>query len=487
MGFKKLIVWLWDSPTFTAWGSICAQVGRLVVVTPLVVTRFDEVEIAAWYFYASLNFLGLIVAQRIGQTFTRMFAFAAAGQSDLGPKSGKLTRAAGAKAEGRTNWQAFERAYGTIGCLNVVLAALSVFITCVFGGWALTNITEGYNAADTIWLAFVVTVVAQFFSFVWQRYALVLKGLNYVAIVNRWQMLSGFASILGGSACLLFGGGLVELALTMQAIVLLGLLRNRYLLGRVEGGRILRVRVWGLDKEVFGWAWGPAWKGFLVQLGTQGSVQGAVVAYTAVGNKSDIASLLFSLRIAQTIQQLAMAPWASTAPLMARYVAAGDCGLMRKHVSMRMPLVLALAAIGFGASGLVIKYLLEAIGSGVDLVPLGCWYLIGILTVLKLYNLMCCGVAAMGNDILFYWRTLFASVVSVSLVVLLDGRYSYWGVVLASGIPLLLFYHVRPTLLVKGLLDEPLLSTRALRCASVVLGFLFLVYVLLRVEISMGL
>ena len=82
---RKSIVWLWHSPTFTTWGNYATQSLRLLLVTPLILTRFNETEIAAWYLFASLNFFGAVVSSRLGLTFSRMFSFAMGGADNLAP------------------------------------------------------------------------------------------------------------------------------------------------------------------------------------------------------------------------------------------------------------------------------------------------------------------------------------------------------------------------------------------------------------------
>ena len=114
----KVLTWLWNSPTFTTWGNLGAQSLSLLSVTPLILTRFNEAEIAAWYLFASLNFFGLVVTGRLSLTFTRMLAFAMGGASNLEPITGKTERV----KNGQPNWYAFERAYGTVSSLNFGIA-----------------------------------------------------------------------------------------------------------------------------------------------------------------------------------------------------------------------------------------------------------------------------------------------------------------------------------------------------------------------------
>ena len=90
--FSCIIVWLWESPTFMKWGNQGVKSLRFLLVTPLILTRFNETEIAAWYLFSSLNVFASIVSQRLGMTFSRMFAFAMGGSDDLSPIRGQRAK-----------------------------------------------------------------------------------------------------------------------------------------------------------------------------------------------------------------------------------------------------------------------------------------------------------------------------------------------------------------------------------------------------------
>ena len=137
----KVLTWLWNSPTFTTWGNLGAQSLSLLSVTPLILTRFNEAEIAAWYLFASLNFFGLVVNGRLSLTFTRMLAFAMGGASNLAPITGKTERV----KNGQPNWYAFERAYGTVSSLNFGISWLNVLLALAFGWYAFRNLLVDYK------------------------------------------------------------------------------------------------------------------------------------------------------------------------------------------------------------------------------------------------------------------------------------------------------------------------------------------------------
>jgi hypothetical protein len=433
-------VWLWHSPTFTTWGNYAAQSLRLLLVTPLILTRFDETEIAAWYLFASLNFFGTTISQRLGLTFSRMFSFAMGGASNLAPIKGKREQ----ENEGKPNWTAFERAYGTIGSLNLGIGWLNVFMALGMGWFGLSNLLQGYEAKGVIWLAFALMQGSSLLSFIFQRYGVALQGMNYIALSNRWGIIFSLLSIAAGSLTLWLDGGIIALVLVMQFFSVVGVFRNRFLLNAVEEGRVLHFRQYGFDREVFGWAWAPTWKGFIGQFGLNGSMQLTAVIYTGYGSKLEIASFLFAIRMLQTITQIASAPFGSVQPLMARLMAAGDIEALGKLIRQRMGYTLTLTAAGVVFGSVAIPFFLQFMGAKIDFIPVDAWLLLGGLTLLLRFDVLCCSVSAIGNEMVYYWDMAAAAGISAVILLLLGNSWGIYTPIITSTIPLVLILNFRP-------------------------------------------
>lgn len=466
--FTRLCVWLWHSPTFTTWGKFLVQSLSLFAVTPLILTRFDETEIAAWYLFASLNFFGTTLSQRLGLTFSRMFSFAMGGASNLAPIKGKRTQ----ENDGAPNWGAFERAYGTIGSLNLGISWVNVLIALAMGLYGLNNILEGYDAVRRIWMAFGLMQLIAFFVFIFQRYQIALRGMNYVALSNRWQMLFSILSICVGCVALSLGADILILVLVMQPIVILGLLRDRFLLGRVEGGRVLKLKAYGFDREVFSWAWPPVWKGFVAQFGVVGGVQLTTILYTGVGAKADVASYLFAARMMATLHQVGQAPMSSVQPLMSKLRAAGDIPTLRSLFRKRMGISLSLIALGTLASGLLLPFLMTFIGSSIAFIPLELWLLLGGLSLVVRFNSFCGSVSAVGNEIIYYWQSAIAAIIASISMLLVGNQVGMLAPILASTVPLILLLNVGPIRVGAKLLEQRVLEGQTVDFIGIMLAYL---------------
>ena len=438
--FKRLAVWMWNSPTFTTWGNFAAMSLRLLLVTPFILTCFNETEIAVWYLFASLNFFGTVVTQRLGLTFSRMFAFAMGGSSNLAPIKEKPNQENG----GQPNWNAFGRAYGTIGLLCLLIAGVNVLIAVGMGFFGLQNLLEGYDAVGVIWLAFGLIQGSSLLSFIHLRYSIAIYGMNYVALGNRWGIVFSLLSVAAGSLTLLLGGGIVALVVSMQSVSLLGILRNRFILKVIEEGRVMGFRAYRFDREVFGWAWPPIWKGFIGQFGMQGSLQFAAIIYTAYGSKLEIASFLFAMRMMQTITQVAQAPFSSVQPMMSRLRAAGETVKLRALIKQRIAASLGLTLTGVAVGAVFFPVALDLIEAKLTFIPVMAWLVFGALTLLSRFNVLCCAVSAIGNEMVYYWEMAASAVLSVCFLLLIKNQWGVIGPIIASLVPMIFILHVRP-------------------------------------------
>ncbi len=432
---------LWNSPTFTSWGNYLVQSLRLVAVTPLILTRFDATEIAAWYLFASLNLFGTVLLQRLGVTFSRMFSFAQGGATDLSPITS--ARAAGQAEPRPPCWDLIGRLYGTLGTLQTGSAILAAIIGIGFGWFALGNLTDGFDLSSPVWLAFGVMQLSSAIGFVFNRYAVTLRGFNHIALSNRWNVLFTVLSVIGGFITLSLGGSILALVLVMQSITVIGLFRNRLILSSVLGGRFTSFPSGGLDKQILSWAWPPLWKGFIAQLANLGTVQLSGVVLTAFASPAVVASYLFSIRMIQVIIQFSQAPFSSQQPRFSRMMAEGAYDKLRPEIEIRILISIALMCAGTTAFGLLAPTLLLLIDSNAKLMPTPVWFLFATIFIHNQYNVLSSSICAMANNIVLFWTFGLAGLSSVGLMVLLIGEFGLFGIAVSLAVPQLLLINWR--------------------------------------------
>jgi len=431
---------LWHSHTVTTWGSLSVQSLRLLALTPLILIQFNETEIAAWYLFATLNVFGVIMTQRIGLTFNRIFAFAMAGSTSLEP----IKKIHLKNELGESNWPAFEKAFGTIGSINLGVGWINVGLAAVMGWIGLGNIVQGYDEKSIIWIAFAIMQITTLISFTFQHFQIALQGMNYIALVNRWNILWGALSCLAGCITLWAGGGIVSLVIIMQLFTLISVANTWFLLRKVEEGRVAKFKVFAFDLTIFKWAWEPTWKGFLGQLGILGSTQFAAITYTAFGAKADVASFLFAQRILQIVVQMGQAPFSSLQPFMSKLLASGEYLQLGTIARKRISLSLGLTAVGFIFCGLAAPFIMDLVGSNIKFIPLPAWLLMTALTLIIRFDVMSAAVCGLGNHILFHIDLLAAALLTIGCTYLIKDTLGIYGPILTMSLPIIVILNKRP-------------------------------------------
>jgi len=442
---------LWHSPTFTSWGNYLVQSLRLVAVTPLILTRFDTTEIAAWYLFASLNLFGTVLLQRLGLTFSRMFSFAQGGARDLSPITEAKTSS---ESPQEPCWDLIGRLYGTLGTLQTGSAILAAAIGLVMGWFALGNLTGGFDPSSKIWLAFGVMQLSSGIGFIFNRYIVALRGFNYVALTNRWNVLFTLLSVLGGFITLSFGGNILSLVLVMQSISVAGLLRNRMVLSSVLGERFRKLPSGGLDRQILGWSWQPLWKGLVGQLANIGTVQLSGVVLSMTATPAVVASYLFSLRMIQVIEQFSQAPFSSQQPRFSRMMAEGQYNQLRSQITKRIFISLALMFVGVTSFGILAPIALKIIGSNAQLMPPVFWFSFATILLHNRYNILSMSVCAIANNIVLFLRAGIVGLLSVGLLFWLTPLWGMSGILVSIAAPMLIIMNWQPQTMAAEQLHE---------------------------------
>ena len=445
----ELIRRIWNSPTLMTWGGYVILPLRLLLVTPLLLTRFSDMELAAWYLFASVSFFGMIVSQRFGMTFSRMFSFAMGGASGLAP----ITKLSRDSTNGKEpDWIAFERAYATLGILGVGAAAANLVVSGTMGWVGLRGLV---GDRGDIWIAFAVFLVSDFICFTYRRYSVALIGMNYVALEARWSMIFNLFSVAVGAVTLMLGGNVLELAVAMQAVALIAPLRQRFLLSLVEQGRVLEFKQYKFDWVAFQWAWPATYKGFLGEMGMMGGMQLAAVIFANCAASNAVASYLFAMRILDVIVNAGQVPFTAIQPALSRQLVSGQVAELKSMLKSRFRMTWGLTAAALLGAGIVLPGALSLIGSKTNFVSADVWFVFGLVTLLSRFLVLNSSICSLGNDYPFFREMSVSCLLTLGLAVGLGEKLGVFGPFLAASMPPLLLLNVRPIKRAGDLLEMP--------------------------------
>ncbi|HEX4935928.1 MAG TPA: hypothetical protein VFV33_22265, partial [Gemmatimonadaceae bacterium] len=244
---------VWQSPTAMSWASIGMRALSVVVVLPLLLTRLPVEAIAVWYLLMTMVGLQMLADAGFAPTFARVIAYAMGGRVEL-----KDLRTTDATASGLADWATIERIWAT---MHVVYARLTYLCVPLFAaGGTLALVRPMRSLADPVegWIGWGVVIVTFAVVLRANAYGAYLQGVNQVALLRRWEAISGLMASLTTVTVLLLDGGLLALVIAHQSWMLLNAWRDRALARHVESRRAAGFRAAGTDPLVLDAVWTSA-------------------------------------------------------------------------------------------------------------------------------------------------------------------------------------------------------------------------------------
>ncbi len=411
-------LWLraWNSPTITTWGSFIAQSLSLVLVLPLLLTRFSEAEIALYYILATIWSLLMVPDFGFAPTFIRVLSYAKGGKvlppgpddQDNAPGSGQLNRESAAAV------------VSTMVALYLAIGMVLFVLLAICGPFFLRNPTTEALPSRDVWICWSAVVINGTLMFYGQIFSNYLQGMNRVALYRRWDAIFAVGTVLVNFGILLAGLGIVELVVWVYTSGgLITLLRNRYLSLRIEEGLWKQLPRPRFDRAMLRYVWPASWRSGLGVFMGNGTLQGSSLVYAKFGPPGDVATYLFSLRILMVIHQFSRAPFYSRIPQLAAAYAAGARdellrgirrGMMISYWTYVPPVILA---------GLTAPVILGWMGSRTEFASPSLWALMGGAFLIDRFSAMHIQVYSLSNRILWHIVNGVTGILFVAAAVIL--------------------------------------------------------------------
>ena len=166
--------------------------------------------------------------------------------------------------------------------------------------------------------------------------------------------------------------------------------------------------------------------------------------YTKFASVTDAACFLFSSNMMNSIVQVAQVPFSSLQPKFSKLLASGKNSEFSSLVKQRILISLVLLAIGIVAVGLFLPIFLDFISSNVNFLDIRIWLLFGVLTIAVRFNIFCCAICAIGNEVIYHWELIIAAVLSLIIMLVLQNRLGFYGPILVTTLPILFIFNKGP-------------------------------------------
>jgi hypothetical protein len=233
--------------------------------------------------------------------------------------------------------------------------------------------------------------------------------------------LTSIGAILTSFVVLLVGGRLVALVAANQVWVAINLFRDWRLARTVEDGRLRSFRSRGIDPEIMGIAWPPAWRSGLGISFSRGVLYASGLVYAQIANAAALSTYLVAFRAIQMVSELSQAPFYSKIPALARLRSEGRFADQMSMAQRAMRLSHWTYAAGFVGIGLAASPLLASIGSQVQFADGRLWALLGLAFFVERYGAMHIQLYSTTNHIIWHVANGVTGVLYIAISLLLLG------------------------------------------------------------------
>jgi len=375
----------WSSTTITTWASYFTRSANLLFVLPLILRNFGEAEVAVYYLFASILAMSGIADFGFKTTFIRLIAYAAAGAKSIdGFRDIKALKTDTAE----TNWTMVERLYSMTTRIYLYVSIVILILLGTLGSMAINRTISLTDNSFNLWISWAIIVGTTPIGFYGKAYLCYLEGFNKIALVRRVETLFLASAIISKTIVLLVSPSILNLVIVEKIWVIINLLRNYYLAGHINSGRLHEFKKQAFDIILFKKVWKPAWRSGASSLMSIGLTNLTGIFYAQIGTTASVASYLLALKIITQIRDVSMAPLYSKIPLMAKLRAENNIVNLAK-VARRgmfiahMVFIFAVLIVGLSAQSII-----QMIGSKTEFVSPTLWFLLSVAFLVHRYGAM---------------------------------------------------------------------------------------------------
>lgn len=384
---------IWDSPTLMTWASFGTNAARFVVVLPLLLNQFTAEDVAVWYLIGAIMQIQSFLDFGFSATGARYFAYAMGGAESLS-KPGV--------GSGKPNHGLMAAVYRALRMVYLPLGILTGLVLAGAGTWMLARPVAASTDPSAAWNAWAIMLIGSTIVFTNLVYSAYLQGTNRVALLRRWETLTNLGSGATMVLAVLYGGGLVALAIAVQAWSVALIFRDAWLAHRTEPETFVRLRQLRRGAGVLGEIWRSAWRsgvGVLLNTGVVRISAGLLAQFVA---PATLAAYLLAFNVLDRINQFSMAPFYSKLPTLASLYSQGRWSELRR-LAQRGMVITMVVFIGLGTAGaFVLKYLISAMDSDTPFIGLGFWGMMLTALVVHRFGAMTLQLYTLSNHVVWH-------------------------------------------------------------------------------------
>ena len=383
------------------WGNLLIRTLGLVLLMPMVLTKLPDNEVIVWYLFSSLMALQQIVDMGFLQTFSRLISYGMGGA-----RIGDMTaiRDINTNKEMQT-----EPDWTTIRCIDQVMfrtyKKITLTAACLgasLGTWVLSGPIGNTSNTTAAWLSWIMVLLSSCWMLYGNYYAAYLQGINEIARVQRWQMITALLATLIATLALAIGGGLFWTITGYQAILGINVLINIYLKSQ-SGVKKDCACIPAEDvQSIWIVVWPNAVRTGVGVLMSAGLIQLSGIVYAQFGHAKSVASYLLGLQLIRAICSFSQPPFYTKLPVFARLYAGNRKDEIISLAKDGMRKAYLVFTTGFFLVGWFSDSLLTLMHSNVQFPNMMLWSLLGFGLFFERFGAMHIQLYSITNHIVWH-------------------------------------------------------------------------------------
>jgi O-antigen/teichoic acid export membrane protein len=428
---KKLIYRIIYSPTLMTWTEQVAIVIHGLVVTSIILVKFNNVSYSFWMTIKALLELSMLADAGFGHTLERSVAFFYEGATKL-PKNIKDYEQSMEKS-GNPNFEKLKALLYTSKGIYLILSLMTIIILCTIGIAALWNLFNLGNQSTEFWITFSLMVLQSFILIQSLKWKSFLKGTRNVALFARFNTIISVARIIGFLTILLNNLGMIYLQsyLVIETIFSTFYFR-RYIIKWFKNNGIIIKNLFKIDREIFQSLWSVSWKSGLNTVGYFFTNRGINLLTAQLKNTGLMAGFFFTYQVLGFIRNFAHAPVYAHYPQYYSLIAVKKFKEFKEDARVRIFLTFAIIISGFITFGLLGNWLLNLIGTDKRLVETTIFIIISLFLFFDLHALIHGTFYISTNDVPFLIPALITGAVTIGVGYLAIPSYGLLGLVIVQ-------------------------------------------------------
>jgi hypothetical protein len=446
-----------ESSVLMLWASHFVNFGGSIIVLPLLLKKFTDVEISFWFLINTMLGLAMLADSGLGPTVIRAVSYFKAGMKEL-PNNLKEFKAS--KVENtEPNYEKLSVLLRTTGRVYHYISFLAVFLLSTVGLLFLWNVLSLSGFRIDLFIAYGMIIINSFIMLQTVKWASFMTGLDYVARLSRVKTLLGVFRIMGYIVVLLLGFGIMHLvSFIFVNSIILYFYERRFIRRWFAERRIEITKFRAFDKVMFKSIWAPTWKLGGILWGGYFINYGSSIIIAQINNPALMASFLFTQRLFFIIRRVAEAPFFAHIQNVYTYLAQKDYAGLKKRFSFNIFLSLSLAIVAMVFVNLLGNHVLEFLDIDTRFVAASIFFLMALMYVFEMHAGIHASIYLSTNQVPF----LIPSLISGGLIMiggfLVVPTYGLLGVVLVQILVQLSFNYWYSTMLSLKLLKWPFIQ-----------------------------